>query len=74
MKLFEVVRPPTGFQTDIVELVAKVEKAGYVVTRSTVLTLRATVLDTLKVMHKLKMTSVPAIPANPKAESNAKAA
>ncbi len=59
---------------DIVELVAKVEKAGYVVTRSTVLTLRATVLDTLKVMHKLKMTSVPAIPANPKAESNAKAA
>ena len=71
----QVLRDPG---IDITDLVAKVEKAGYTVTRSTVLTLRATVLDTLKVMHAMKLTNIPSVPVRPKpkpkAESNAKAA
>ena len=58
---------------EIEALVEKVEKAGYTVTRSTVLTLRATVLDTVKVMHAIKLTSIPALPVRPKPKPKPKA-
>ena len=48
---------------EINDLVEQVEKAGYTVARSSVLTLRATVLDTLKVMHLLKLTRIPSLDA-----------
>ena len=73
----QVLRDPG---IEIEDLVQQVEKAGYTVTRSTVLTLRATVLDTIKVMHQIKLTSIPALPVRPKpkpktnSKSKAKAA
>ena len=65
----QVLKDP-GIEIDA--LVAKVEAGGYTVTRSTVLTLRATVLDTLKVMHEIKLTRVPTVPARPKPKPKTK--
>ena len=64
-----VLRNP-GIEIDA--LVQQVEKADYIVTRSTVLTLRATVLDTLKVMHAMKLTNIPSVPVRPKPKPKAK--
>ena len=63
IQTYVYLRPP-GIDIGVLE--EKVNKAGYTVTRSTVLTLRATVLDTVRVMHAIKLTSIPTIPARDK--------